>query len=87
MKTLSRWTLKYQCKENTAEQLDEWMYLWSSNESIRVRQEGSEQPVAGVIAGVDEAGWLRVRTAAGDVRVAPDGNTFDIMTGLIAPKF
>ncbi|KAI8437568.1 hypothetical protein MSG28_011859 [Choristoneura fumiferana] len=64
-----------------------YQYWLHDNESIRVRQEGSAQPVAGVIAGVDEAGWLRVRTAGGDVRVAPDGNTFDLMSGLVAPKF
>ncbi|KAI8437569.1 hypothetical protein MSG28_011859 [Choristoneura fumiferana] len=67
--------------------LPAYEHLDISNESIRVRQEGSAQPVAGVIAGVDEAGWLRVRTAGGDVRVAPDGNTFDLMSGLVAPKF
>ncbi|KAI8437570.1 hypothetical protein MSG28_011859, partial [Choristoneura fumiferana] len=61
-----------------------YQYWLHDNESIRVRQEGSAQPVAGVIAGVDEAGWLRVRTAGGDVRVAPDGNTFDLMSGLIS---
>ncbi|KPJ03517.1 hypothetical protein RR46_03583 [Papilio xuthus] len=55
-------------------------------EEITVKKEGSESPVWGIVSGVDEAGWLRVRTDGQELRVAPDGNTFDIMTGLIAPK-
>jgi hypothetical protein len=57
-----------------------------SDEEIRVQTQGGSTPVEGRIAGVDAAGWLLVRTAAGPLRLEPDGNTFDIMAGLIAPK-
>ena len=39
------------------------------------------------ITGIDEYGYLRVRTTTGDtLTVQPDGNTFDIMKGLIRMK-
>ncbi|XP_045538116.1 biotin--protein ligase isoform X2 [Papilio machaon] len=63
-----------------------YQYWLHDGEEIMVRREDSDSPVWGVVSGVDEAGWLRVRTAGQEIRVAPDGNTFDIMTGLIAPK-
>ncbi|XP_063622678.1 uncharacterized protein LOC134794809 [Cydia splendana] len=63
-----------------------YQYWLHDNEKIQVRREGDSAPVAGTVVGVDEAGWLRVLTAAGHVTVAPDGNTFDLMTGLVAPR-
>ncbi|KPJ03516.1 Biotin--protein ligase [Papilio xuthus] len=63
-----------------------YQYWLHDGEEITVKKEGSESPVWGIVSGVDEAGWLRVRTDGQELRVAPDGNTFDIMTGLIAPK-
>ncbi|XP_013147643.1 PREDICTED: biotin--protein ligase [Papilio polytes] len=63
-----------------------YQYWLHDGEEIMLKREGEESPVAGVVCGVDECGWLRVRAAARELRVAPDGNTFDIMTGLIAPK-
>ncbi|XP_063548722.1 uncharacterized protein LOC134755946 [Cydia strobilella] len=63
-----------------------YQYWLHDNEKIQVRREGESSPVAGTVVGVDEAGWLRVLTVAGDVTVAPDGNTFDLMTGLVAPR-
>ncbi|XP_063381290.1 biotin--protein ligase [Cydia fagiglandana] len=63
-----------------------YQYWLHDNEKIQVRREGETSPVAGTVVGVDEAGWLRVLTAAGHVTVAPDGNTFDLMTGLVAPR-
>lgn len=39
------------------------------------------------IKGIDEYGFLSVETDDGVVSsVQPDGNTFDMMKGLIAPK-
>lgn len=39
------------------------------------------------ILGIDEFGFLKVREASGKVfTVHPDGNSFDMMEGLIAPK-
>ena len=40
-----------------------------------------------VIAGIDEYGYLRVQCKNGqELSLQPDGNTFDIMKGLIAMK-
>ena len=39
------------------------------------------------ITGIDEYGYLRVRTKDGEsLSLQPDGNTFDIMRGLIRMK-
>ncbi|CAB3238450.1 unnamed protein product [Arctia plantaginis] len=67
--------------------LEQYYEYWlHDNESIRIQNEATSSPVEGTISGLDEAGWLVVRTESGDVRVEPDGNSFDIMNGLIAPK-
>ena len=40
------------------------------------------------ILGIDDFGYLRVRGEDGTIfTVHPDGNTFDCLKGLIAPKF
>ena len=61
-------------------------HSFPSGESIRVKSKEDVTPVDGTIKGLDEAGWLVVSTANGDVTVAPDGNTFDMMSGLVAPR-
>ncbi|CAK1545560.1 unnamed protein product [Leptosia nina] len=67
--------------------LEQYYQYWlHDGEEIRVQTKGEGSPVSGTISGLDEFGWLIVRTGDGDVRVQPDGNTFDIMSGLIAPK-
>ncbi|VVD03597.1 unnamed protein product [Leptidea sinapis] len=67
--------------------LEQYYEYWlHTGEEIRVQVASEDTPVSGVISGVDECGWLVVRSDAGHVRVTPDGNTFDIMRGLIAPK-
>lgn len=46
---------------------------------------GGNKPV--VICGIDEYGYLRVREQTGrEFSVQPDGNSFDMMEGLITPK-
>lgn len=46
---------------------------------------GANKPV--VICGIDEHGYLRVREQTGrEFSVQPDGNSFDMMEGLITPK-
>ncbi|XP_053697240.1 biotin--protein ligase [Sabethes cyaneus] len=49
--------------------------------------EGSE--ISGVITGIDEYGYLLVKTdtRADPFSVHPDGNSFDMMKGLIIPKY
>ncbi|CAH0731845.1 unnamed protein product, partial [Brenthis ino] len=63
-----------------------YQYWLHDDEEIQV-QNADGSATAGTICGVDAAGWLRVRAAAGALRLAPDGNTFDLMAGLIAPKY
>lgn len=49
------------------------------------KPDGSSQAVT--IIGIDDYGFLKVRDAHGNVfAVQPDGNSFDMMSGLIAPK-
>ncbi|CAH2095373.1 unnamed protein product [Euphydryas editha] len=64
-----------------------YQYWMHSGEEIKVKSSEDGSPVQGTISGLDSSGWLLVDTPGGRVRVAPDGNTFDIMSGLIAPKF
>ncbi|CAH1636078.1 unnamed protein product [Spodoptera littoralis] len=63
-----------------------YQYWLHTGESIRIKSEATSTPVDGTIKGLDEAGWLVVTTAGGEVTVAPDGNTFDMMSGLVAPR-
>ncbi|KAJ0172196.1 hypothetical protein K1T71_012169 [Dendrolimus kikuchii] len=75
-------------KEGFNRFLEQYHRYWLHNdEEIRVLTKGAESPVCGTITGIDDAGWLLVRTSEGVVQVAPDGNTFDLMIGLVAPKF
>ncbi|XP_049884797.1 biotin--protein ligase [Pectinophora gossypiella] len=67
--------------------LEQYYQYWlHDGEEIRVQSKDESSPVEGRITGVDAAGWLLVRTPRGEIRVAPDGNTFDMMAGLLAPK-
>ncbi|XP_045504178.1 biotin--protein ligase isoform X1 [Colias croceus] len=63
-----------------------YQYWLHDDEEIRVQTQDADSPVTGTISGLDEYGWLLVRTEQGELRLQPDGNTFDIMSGLIAPK-
>ncbi|XP_034249233.1 biotin--protein ligase [Thrips palmi] len=67
--------------------LDLYYKFWlHSGAEIVVRDtSGNEKPV--VVQGLDEFGFLSVREKNGKVfSVQPDGNTFDMCVGLIAPK-
>ncbi|XP_014203676.1 biotin--protein ligase isoform X2 [Copidosoma floridanum] len=60
-----------------------WMH--TDAEVTVVLQDGSSQEVK--ILGIDKFGFLQVKGKRGNVfTVHPDGNSFDIMKGLIAPK-
>ncbi|KAK3920863.1 Biotin--protein ligase [Frankliniella fusca] len=69
------------------EVMDLYYKFWlHSDAEIVVRDtSGSEKQV--VVQGVDEFGFLLVREKSGKTfSVQPDGNTFDMCVGLIAPK-
>ncbi|KAJ1527555.1 hypothetical protein ONE63_007521 [Megalurothrips usitatus] len=70
-----------------SEVMDLYYKFWlHSDAEIVVRDiSGNEKQV--VVQGVDEFGFLQVREKSGKIfTVQPDGNTFDMCVGLIAPK-
>ena len=50
----------------------------------RKNEDGSK--MTGKIIGIDENGFLQVKTDCGVISLHPDGNSFDILKGLIQPK-
>lgn len=57
-----------------------------SQAEIKIAKNGDYGQTA-IIIGVDDFGFLKVRGENGDIfTVQPDGNTFDMLSGLIAPK-
>ncbi|XP_055595031.1 biotin--protein ligase [Uranotaenia lowii] len=65
---------------------DCWLH---ENQKVTVKGEDGQQEVAGQITGIDEYGYLLVTTEGRDIPfcVHPDGNSFDMMKGLIIPKY
>lgn len=63
-----------------------YKYWLHDNEEVKVQVKDQLELVSGKISGVDSAGWLSVKTKFGEITVAPDGNSFDIMNGLVALK-
>lgn len=58
-----------------------------SDQSITICDQKGSKKDAKVI-GIDEYGYLRVRLLDGSLEVVqPDGNSFDMLKGLIIPKF
>ena len=56
-----------------------------SGSTVEYAQSGEKQVVQ--VTGIDEYGFLRVATANGKIiSLQPDGNSFDILKGLIATK-
>lgn len=61
------------------------MYIFSNSKVNVTTEDGTYEKVK--IVGIDEFGFLRVKSKDGTTtRVQPDGNTFDMMKGLILPK-
>lgn len=61
-----------------------WNYI--SNTEVTVLRPNNSSFKATVI-GLDDHGFLRVRSEEGEIiDVRPDGNSFDMLSGLIAPK-
>lgn len=65
-----------------------YKYWLHSNRSVIVKSEDGEE-IAGTISGIDEYGFLLVNTnkEGKPICVHPDGNSFDMMKGLIIPKY
>ncbi|KAK7790651.1 hypothetical protein R5R35_006543 [Gryllus longicercus] len=60
-------------------------WLHSNAEVTVVGPDGSSQPV--MVEGVDDYGFLQVRSHNGSTfTVHPDGNSFDMLRGLVCPK-
>ena len=60
------------------------LYITCSGTTVKLASRGHEEVV---IVGIDEYGYLRVQCKNGqELSLQPDGNTFDIMKGLIAMK-
>lgn len=61
-------------------------YFYFSNSKVKVTTDNGISEEAKII-GIDEFGYLRVKSKNGTTsRVQPDGNTFDMMKGLILAK-
>lgn len=61
-------------------------YISISNTEVTVLRPDKSSFKATII-GLDDHGFLKVRSEDGDiVDVRPDGNSFDMLAGLIAPK-
>lgn len=85
---LERLVDSYEAK-GAAAFLEAYYEVWiHSGQSVTVRSGGEEEEEPGVVEGVDEFGFLLVRVSStGQVAaVQPDGNSFDMMRGLIFPK-
>ncbi|KAH8407265.1 hypothetical protein KR222_011794 [Zaprionus bogoriensis] len=62
--------------------------LWlHSEQRVKICLQNDQQKDANII-GIDEYGFLKVKLADGTVEtVQPDGNSFDMLKGLIVPKY
>ncbi|XP_017848460.1 biotin--protein ligase isoform X4 [Drosophila busckii] len=62
--------------------------LWLHGEqSVRICLKNDEEKDA-TIVGIDDYGFLKVKLASGEIEtVQPDGNSFDMLKGLIVPKY
>lgn len=61
-----------------------WLFDFRGVEVDVKDPDGSIQRVT--ITGIDEYGFLKVRGENKEFTVQPDGNSFDMMAGLIGPK-
>lgn len=62
------------------------LYIFISNTLVTVLRPNKSSFKATII-GLDDHGFLRVRSEDGEILdVRPDGNSFDMLAGLIAPK-
>ena len=70
----------------TASLLSDWIVI-DSGVQVRVRQDSLSATTAARVLSLDQHGFLLVRKEDGSiVSVHPDGNSFDMLNGLIVPK-
>lgn len=76
-------------KKNLDDFYDLYYQLWlHQDQEVKVQDE-QDRLKSGVVAGIDEYGYLKVNLEGGrkELSVHPDGNSFDMLRGLILPKF
>lgn len=70
----------------TSSMVFKFIFIFISNTIVNVLRPNKTSFQATVI-GLDDNGFLRVRSEDGEILdVRPDGNSFDMLAGLIAPK-
>ncbi|XP_043652559.1 biotin--protein ligase isoform X2 [Drosophila teissieri] len=67
---------------------DLYYSLWlHSGQSIRINLQNDPEKEAEIV-GIDDFGFLKVKLPAGTIEIVqPDGNSFDMLKGLIIPKY
>lgn len=61
--------------------------IFFSEQRVKICLQNAEEKDANII-GIDEYGFLKVKLVDGTVEtVQPDGNSFDMLKGLIVPKY
>ncbi|XP_062552303.1 biotin--protein ligase isoform X2 [Armigeres subalbatus] len=65
-----------------------YKYWLHGDKSVNVKNIAGRE-VSGTVSGIDEYGYLLVKTSEDEkpICVHPDGNSFDMMKGLIIPKY
>lgn len=63
------------------------LFYIHSDQSISICDQDNTKKEAKVV-GIDEYGYLQVKMVNGSTEIVhPDGNSFDMLKGLIVPKF
>ncbi|KAL7728866.1 hypothetical protein ACLKA6_004209 [Drosophila palustris] len=63
---------------------DLWLH---SEQNVRICLQNDQEKDASIV-GIDDYGFLKVKLANGTIEtVQPDGNSFDMLKGLIVPKY
>ncbi|XP_039490165.1 biotin--protein ligase isoform X2 [Drosophila santomea] len=67
---------------------DLYYSLWlHSGQSIRINLKNDQEQEAEIV-GIDDFGFLKVKLPSGTIEIVqPDGNSFDMLKGLIIPKY
>lgn len=63
------------------------MNIYYSEQRVKICLQNTEEKDANII-GIDDYGFLKVKLLDGTIEtVQPDGNSFDMLRGLIVPKY